>query len=354
MPDKCRPILDRIAELKSQRQLLQSELKSNPGMKEGLAKLIKELAIQIAQQEVLLKQCRADNPQPVLPDFSMESRLCLPDDKRRQLIEQLNEAFSGERGIAQSLCIGGTERTGVWIPERGSSEARDLGLESVNLLPDGGENVGFLVRRGLIQRRAREAWDAQPKVLNSDGDFDPDGRIILTNFSFRFESPNRVVTQIEGFRRGFFPFPDTDFTVTITDILTVVLQDEEDIGKLACSSSVDTEAEFDIFDFITSLLLGGPLLGAIRGLFQISADIFDGSLGPDHEDGGVGCGVLQLLPETIAIDDETSVEITYNRISVFPSGILALGFASIVSRTSDRLMVSTGLSGRAALVVESR
>lgn len=357
MADECLPILNRIAELKSQRQSLQKELgTAPPALKPALVELIKKLNTDISQQESELRKCRSDNPQPSFPDFSIHFRFCIPDqDTRDQLIEQLNEAFEDENGIAHSQCINGDEKIGIWIPERGSPEARELGLESINLLDNSGENISMLLRRSLVQRQVRAEWNAQPKVLNSNGNPDPQGNTILTNLTFQFEQPNRVVTQIEGFRRRLFPLPDTDFTIAITDLLSVVTQGElEEIGKLQCHTSSNIDADFDVFDLIASSLLGGPLVGAIRGLFQVAVDIFDSSLGPDQDEGGVGCGLLKLYPDSIEVGDEQSLDVTYRRIQVFPSSIKASGTASLISRTSNKIKVSSDFSGRGALVVEGQ
>lgn len=357
MADKCQEILGRIADLKSQQQTLQAELKeASPALKAGLANFIKKLSKDIDQQQQELSKCRADNPQPIFPDFSIDLRLCIPDQGTRdQLVAQLNEAFDAERGVAHSQCIDDDEKIGIWIPGRGTPEARELGLESINLLDNPGENISMLLRRSLVQRQVREEWNAQPKVLNSNGNPDPNGNTILTNLTFQFEQPNRVVTQIEGFRRRPFPLPDTDFTITITDLLSVISQGElEDIGKLQCQTSTNVDADFDVFDLVSSLLLGGALVGGLRGLFQIGADIFDNSLGPDPDENGVGFGLIKLFPKRITIDDDQSIEMTYRRIQVFTTGIKASGNATLIGRTANRFMVAAGFSSKNTLVIDGK
>jgi hypothetical protein len=251
---------------------------------------------------------------------------------------RLTEAFAEQNGIAHSACINGTERVGIWAPTVGEENGRRLGLEFVNLLREPQESFGQSIGHSFIKRNADAAWEAQPKAFNDEGAPTPEGPIFLTNFSFRLESPNRVITTIEGFRRFPFPLPDVDFTVTITDSLII----KE--GQIHCDTSTHVDVDSNVIDFVLDLFLGGPL-GIVRVLFRIGADIWDSSLAPNDERGGVGYSTLALFPKQIDLGDGFALVTTYSRNEVFPGFILAGGTLALASFAPE-VFVSADLSAK--------
>lgn len=330
MPDPCKPIEDRITALQAERRLLQDELKkASPSEKPDIIQLIKEVSASIREQGKELKRCRSQNPAPIRSTISFEIATCL-DAETRQLIEQkLTEAFASQNGIAHATCINGTERIGIWVPSVGEENARRLGLEFVNLLREPGELFGLSIAHSFIQRTVRAEWEARPKAFNDDGEPAPEGPVFLTNFSFRLESPNQVVTITEGFRRVDI-LGDVDFTAVTTDTLRIGIEEEE-ADRIRCDTSTHIDADFQGLDFLLNLFLGGPL-GLVRALFHIGADIFDGSLGPENDRGGVGCSLLALFPKRIQVDEEREFVFNYSRIEMFSSFILAGGTVSLALR----------------------
>lgn len=322
MPDPCQPIENRIADLRSTKQSLQEELRAAPpSQKPAFIQLIRQTDVSIREAGAELRRCRSQNPAPVRSDIGFELFRCLDAARRRLLEEALTDAFAADDGIAHADCIDDSERVGIWVPAVGSESGRRAGLEFVNLLREPGETFGQSIGLALIRRNARAAWEAQPKAFNDDGDPSPDGPIFLTSFSFRLESPDRVVTTTGGFRRSGSILPDVDFTATTTDTLGI------EQGEIHCDTTTDVDADFSVLGFLLELFLGGPL-GAVRALFRIGADIWDSSLGPDDQQGGVGCSALALFPRQIALDDGTSIVTSYSRVGVFPTFILAGGTLS--------------------------
>lgn len=346
MSDPCQPIQDRIATLRTELGFLQRELDNAPPdeLVPRILEQMDEVRESIREQNEELERCRSQNPVPIRPHIGFEFRTCL-NAELRQLIEQrLTEAFTSQNGIAHATCINGTERIGIWAPSVGEENTRRLGLESFNLLREPGETFGQSISLSYIQRNARAAWEARPKAFNGDGEPTPEGPVFLTNFSFRLESPNRVVTTTEGFRRLDI-FPDIDFTATTTDTLRIVTGEEE-AGHIHCDTSTHVDADFQVLGFLRNLFLGGPL-GSVQALFQIGADIFDGSLGPENKQGGVGCSLLALFLERIELEEGRLLVFNYSRIEVFSGSILAGGTVSLALR-GPRLLVTANLSARRA------
>ena len=98
-----------------------------------------------------------------------------------------------------------------------------------------GETLTFFINSALIRRQALDGWNAAPKRLNGSGAPDPDGPIHLTGFSVSFESPNRVVTRVDGFDER--PWPDVDFRLTTTDTLSL------SGGQVQCTSEPDLDVD---------------------------------------------------------------------------------------------------------------
>lgn len=336
MPDLCQPILNEIAGLNAEKKFYQDQLKQEPGQKAVWIKLIQEVNKQLREQGERLAECRKENPLPLRPNIGFQFSTCLPDDSRPTVEARLTQAFAEQNGVAHAACIDGTERVGIWAPSVGEEKGRRLGLEFVNLLREPQESFGQSIGHSFIKRNADAGWEAQPKAYNDDGVPTPEGPVFLTNFSFRMESPNRVITTIEGFRRFPFPLPDLDFTVTITDIL--VIRD----GQIHCDTSTHVDVESNLLDFLVDLFLGGPL-GVVRVLFRIGADIWDSSLAPEDDRGGVGKSLLALFPQRIDLGNGFALATSYSRIEVF-SGFILAGGSLVLASFAPELLVSADLS----------
>jgi len=320
MPDQCQPLVDRIRALQAEKRSVQEDLRSaSPSEKRLIIQLARQLDAQLREANDELTRCRRTHPAPRLADIRMQLSRCLDPLTRARVEEAITEAFADEDGVAHAACVDGHESLGVWIPAVGEEAGRRLSLE---LVPPRGssEEFGLVVERELIKRQVRRDWDARPKAVDDEGEPDTAGPIFLTNLTYRMEEPHRVVTTVEGFRRTSVVVGEVnlDFTVTITDDLDV------EHGQPHCDTTIDVDADLDILGVVTELFLGGPL-GVVRSLVRVGAKIWEDSLAPDHQDGGVGCSALALLPTRIALDDETAVVLSYSRVETAAGQFIVAG-----------------------------
>lgn len=159
-----------------------------------------------------------------------------------------------------------------------------------------------------------------------------------------------MVTLIEGFRR-FDHFPDVDFTLTVTDTFTLENDDNIIDGGIHCKSSTQIDADFPFQEAFLNLILGGPL-GIARALFSVAAEFFISSFAPD-DIGGVGCGILQIIPQQIVLDGNTGLSLIpqYRRIVVddnFPGSLRAGGTVVLAQRAETGFSVSANLTNALA------
>jgi hypothetical protein len=318
MADGCQRFVDRVAAFQAEKRALQAELRSAPpSEKVLLLRLIREADASIRRANAELLACRAQNPAPVLASIRMQLANCLNQDIRERLERALTDAFAEENAIAHSRCIGDNESVGIWVPRIGEEEGR---VASLDLLPPrrSGESFGQVVEKNLIKRKVREDWDARPKAYNDEGEPDTDGPVFLTNLSYRMEDPDRVITTTDGFRKAPGLLPDIDFTVTTVDILGT------EAGALHCDTTTDVDVDLDVFELLVELFIGGPL-GAVRGLFRIASDIWDGSLKPEVDHGGVGCSILALFPSRIDLGDGVGAEASFSRVEAARGGFILAG-----------------------------
>jgi hypothetical protein len=185
---------------------------------------------------------------------------------------------------------------------------------------DTGETAAIFINSALIHRQALEDWNAVPKRRNGDGAPDPNGPVHLTGFSVSFESPNKVVTRVEGFDER--PWPDVDFVLKATDTLSLS-------GTQArCDSQRDLDVDTSWLNFLTGLfLIVLPPLGIVFLVQGIIIAVTTDDA-PDVN-AGAGCGVPTLIPKEILISDGQKVDFAYRRLEVFPGGIVAGGFFSV-------------------------
>lgn len=262
-------------------------------------------------------------PSVSVPDLALQFSPCLPDALRDGAVAAVRAAIDPNADV-RSLCLNGSERIGIWLRpfvSQDDNQARDRGMRNLSLLMVG-ETLAFFVNASLIYRRAVDSWNAQPKRLNAGNNPDPNGPIHLTSFSLSFESPNRVVTKIGGFDER--PWPDVDFTVTITDTLSL------SSGVVGCESVPTLDTDTSWLNFLTGLfLIVLPPLGAV---FLVERIIVGGADTP-HTGAGAGCGAAALIPREILIPLGRKVVASYQRLNVSTGGIFAGGSFDVVART---------------------
>ncbi|MEU9777266.1 hypothetical protein [Streptomyces sp. NPDC047968] len=304
-----------IEQLKLDKNHLGRERKTaSPAEKRLITKQMKLLDGKIRQASEELRHCRMSNPAPKRPDIAIGLDRCLPESVRVGVEAAVTDAFEKENGISQAGCFGEEERIGIWLPVRGESGGRELGLEAVSPPRKPGEVFGVTVSAGLIRGKVRSEWSGRPKAYSDKGEPNESGPIFLTGLTFRMEEPNVVVTEIEGFRRGFV---DTDFTVKTTDFVEI------DSGKPSCVSSTDIDVDFDILSFLLELGTAG-LYGIARGLFRIGAQ-WKVAASETGDVGGVGCALLDLLCIELELPNGGTFGLAYQRIEVTSAGHVLAG-----------------------------
>src|SRR6516162_6687620 len=298
-------------------------------------------------------------PPPVsVPDVAMQFSPCLPDAVRADVIRAIRDATGGTADV-RALCQNQSERIGLWfrpVVNPDDNAARDRGLQRLSLLQVG-EAVVFFINSSLIYRTAFDAWNQQPRRLNGDGNPDPNGPIHLTSFSLSFESPNRVVTRIGGFDER--PWPDVDFTVSITDTLAL------SAGGVRCDSVTTLDADTSWLNFLTGLfLIVFPPLGAV---FLVERIIVGSADAPQLGE-GPGCNAAALIFREVMIPRGLKVVFSYQRLNVGSGDGVALNQGAettairfnlgstspghvVTQRVAVRVTDVDGLAAETALIV---
>lgn len=265
-------------------------------------------------------------PPPVsTPDLALQIAFCLPTDLNNAVVSAVRQAIDPNADV-RTACINGTQRIGVWLRpfvSEQDNQARNRGLQRLNLIA-AGELLTFFINSALIRRQALDGWNAAPKRLNGNGSPDPNGPIHLTGFSLSFESPNRVVTRIDGFDER--PWPDVDFHLMTTDALSV------SGGQVHCTSRRDLDVDTGWLNFLTGLfLIVLPPLGIV---FLVERIIIASADAPDA-DAGPGCGAAAMIPREILIPGGQKVVPSYSRLEVSGGGIFAGGSFAVIPRTPE-------------------
>lgn len=194
-------------------------------------------------------------------------------------------------------------------------KARARGLAQLHLTSEG-KNFGFFLNRTLIVQQALRAFSIAPKQLSAgNGAPSPFGAIHLTGLTVDFEGPNKIKTKITGYDER--PWPDVDFTLTITDTLLTRHQ-------CATTSNVTTDGSWKAV--LSALLLGYlstimPLLLPLT-FFVLFNDLDALINRPDGSgEGGVGCRALDLVPAEIPLPDRKKLVPTYLEPRVTSGGL---------------------------------
>ena len=266
-------------------------------------------------------------PPPVsTPDLGIQLAICLSDEMNANLVSAVRQAF-GSNADVRTACINNSQRVGIWlrpVVNTQDNEARNRGMERLNII-GAGESLAFFINSALVRRQAFDTWNdpiKTPKRRNGDGDPDPDGPIHLTAFSVDFESPNKVVTRINGFDER--PWPDVDFVLKITDTLSVAG------GEVRSDPQRDLDVDTSWLNFLTGLfLLVLPPLGIV---FLVQRIIVGSRDAPDAN-AGAGGGVPAMIPQEILIPAGLKVVASYTRLEVFPGAIVAGGTFDVEPRS---------------------
>jgi hypothetical protein len=131
------------------------------------------------------------HPPPAYPDVSWQFTGCLDDDHRLGLDEamlQLAAGWSGspltgnllDHAIADSRCINGNERGGLFRNDRGD---RGAGLAKLAILP-GSSQYAFSVGGSLVADLMQRMYLQLPQRFDADGTPDANGRFALAGWDF--------------------------------------------------------------------------------------------------------------------------------------------------------------------------
>jgi hypothetical protein len=266
-------------------------------------------------------------PPPLVstPDLAFQLSICLPAEFVDPIVAAVRQALDPNADV-RTACVNGTQRIGVWLRpfvSESDNQARTRGLERLNIVGSG-ETLAFFINSALIRRQAFEAWNAAPKRLNGNGAPDPNGPIHLTGFSLRLESPNRVVTRVDGFDER--PWPDVDFRLTTTDTLSL------SGGQVRCDSRNDLDVDTSWLNFLTGVFL--VVLPPLGIVFLVERIIIAGVDAP-NSGAGAGCGAAALIPREILIPAGQKVVVSYSRLEVFGGGIIAGGTFAVIPRSPE-------------------
>jgi hypothetical protein len=271
-------------------------------------------------------------PPPVsAPDLAIQFPFCLKTleglgVKESDIVAALRQAL-GSRADVRTACVNETTQPiGIWLRpfvNEVDNQARDRGLRRLNIIRRN-ENMALFINASMIRRQALEVWDAQPKRLNGDGLPDKNGSVHLTSFSLSFESPNRIVTRIDGFDER--PWPDASFRLTVTDTLSAD-------GELV---HCDTETDLDVDTGWISFLAGffGLVLPVV-GVIFITQLIIISTIDDPEAQTSVGGSAAALLPREILIPSGRKLLFSYTRIQVSEGGIFAGGIVNPILRTPE-------------------
>ncbi len=273
------------------------------------------------------------------PDIGLQFSPCLPDTLRDTLISSLKAAFAplAPNADLHFICQDGKELIGIWFfPPQDSTDtqARERSLPGLDLLQDQ-ETIGFFFNAALIQGSAQDGWNNSPKRLNaSNASPDPNGSIHLTGFSVSFESPDRIVTRIDGFDDR--PWPNVDFHLTLTDTLSVSAG-----WLLSTTAPPNLVTDASWFDFVSALFLAGSLFYSllfIPAYLLIEHDalgiLTGGQATPGSTGGGIGLATAQFINSfrEISVPGGFKIDTDYDRVNVAPGGIFTGGTWVLMQR----------------------
>ena len=209
----------------------------------------------------------------------------------------------------RASCSNGTIDILIWGTRVTPGSCGDISRKRAQIPGDiaNAGNFGVYLSAGLIRRLAQDAFDAAPKRLYANGFAGADGPIHLSSLSVAFESPNVVKTIISGYDDR--PWPDVGFTTTITDHL---------LEQRGCTTETHTDpSTFDevlaaLFAAVTlAITVFVPVLMPLPA-FVLWTDLHDLDRPDNPSDGGVGCRLVEALPDQIAMPETGGIVATTN------------------------------------------
>jgi hypothetical protein len=265
-------------------------------------------------------------PPPVsVPDLALQfSVVGLSDADRDKIVEAIRKALKNPDADVRPLFLGPFVLIGIWLRpfvNENDNKNRDRGMRGLSLI-QADQDFAFWISSTLIKRMAAASWDLEIKQRNSDGDPDSNGPIHLTSFSPpSFEFPDRVVTKIGGFDER--PFPDVNFTLTITDTLVA------SAGEVTCKTKRDLDMDTSWLDFLTGLFL---LELRPLGAFFLEERIMVGAADPPDTGAGPGCDAAAMIPRKILFPGKLKLVPFYKTVTVFANAIIAGGLSDRLPR----------------------
>jgi hypothetical protein len=265
------------------------------------------------------------------PDLALQFKPALEDipvnNLKNLVISAIQNAYGANTDV-RYLKVGGKGQIGIWfkaVQSTADGQARDRGVQAIDILKNS-ENFALFVNSTFIRVKAREAWDAMPKVLDADNRPDPNGPVHLSSLDVTFKSPDKIITTIKGFDER--PWPDVDFTLKI----------DETLSAANTNLSVDSKTTLDVDTSWLNKLTGifafvFPPLGLFFLIENIIIRVNEGE--QDNEDGGVGKQALSLIPKEIMIAGGKKLIFLYTRVSVSTGGVFCGGTVLPLDRTPE-------------------
>lgn len=269
------------------------------------------------------------------PDVAVDLQLlaqCATQDELDALRESLADrgAAAAPRDV-RVTCQSGRTRIGIFpgalpvSPEL--SSARDAGLARIDLARNLRSAIGVNARvTELLETQTQSALLRRETSRLKFKVFGPDGPRV------RFVAPDKVVTTIKG--KDTRPFPDVNFTTTITDTLSVRS------GTVDCTTTTQTKGDTRIHKALFALSLltapanGGTLaagFGAQLALIQHGIAAQNAGQG----DRGPGCLLAeQVFRRDIALSGGRKLVFDYASAGVENGGLVARFFPRLVSPAS--------------------
>lgn len=240
----------------------------------------------------------------------------------RALLQQISR-FRLPDPEVRAKCSNRVISIGIWPTRTGAGTcadtAREAALRNFSLLQ--GQVFGFFLNASLITRLAARAFDAAPKHLSSKGFADPNGPIHLTRLLVVFRPDNKIDTIINGYDDR--PWPDVGFSVTISDTIA-------DNASCVTTVTEDLSDRDLIFAGLSILFLGGLSFFVPLVIPATFFAIFTGldavrNMPDGPEEGGVGCKILQTVPQEVPLPAGKKLIANYFRTKVTQGGLFLSG-----------------------------
>jgi hypothetical protein len=282
------------------------------------------------------------------PEIAFQFMPCLNDEQRRKVTRTLKAALrAASKGApaepdVRSRCSAellGTESFGVWRrpavrayppgPDPVLVAARNTALQQMVLLR-GLETFAGRVSYGMLNDLATQAWEAQPKRRNEQGDEDDHGPIHLRSFSFAFAGGDTIRTRVRGaYSKG--PIV-ADFVYTLVDTVSI----ERGALRARSRESLDVDETP-----VTLAMLG---LGAVflpLGVFGLKGlvEVWEQEANPPDPGTNVGAMIVQMFPAQLMVTGGQKVVFNYERIRLAPKAPVEVGGTYALTARDPRVTI---------------